>query len=124
MDAKELAKIGDQWLKAREKRLAADKIAKALKDKEQELEAILINNLSKGAASGISGKLVTVYVDVVEVPKLEDRDKFMAYVWKHKAWELIPTTVNKAPWRERVDDGAKIPGLSSVFVPKLYHSKK
>lgn len=123
MDIKELAKTADAWFVMREKRLAADKVAAALKSKEAALADILINNLSKDA-SGVDGKKVHVYVDTEEKPKIEDREKFMKWVMKNGAFELIPASVNAAPYRERLEDGVKIPGLTSVFIPKLHSSKK
>lgn len=123
MDIKELAKTADAWFTMREKRLAADKVAAALKSKESALANILIDNLAKDA-TGVDGKKVHVYVETEEVPKIEDREKFMKWVMKNGAFEMIPASVNKAPYRERIDDGVKIPGLTSVFVPKLHSSKK
>lgn len=120
---KEIAKTADKWYAAREARLAADKVAKALKDKENELAAVLINNLAKDA-TGVDGKTVHVEVAVEEVPQLVDRDKFMAFVWKQRAWELIPASINKTAYRERVEDGQKVPGTNTMFVPKLHFSKK
>lgn len=96
LTTKELAKTADAWFAAREKRLAADKVAADLKKKESELADLLINNLAKDA-TGISGKKVHVYVDTDELPKIVDREKFMKWVMKNGAFEMIPASVNKAP---------------------------
>jgi hypothetical protein len=114
-----LGKTADAYYKAREKRLEADKISAKLKEEETRLANLLIATLAKDT-TGVAGKLVRVYVDTVEQPKIVDRDKFMAWVGKHKAWELVPASVNKAPWRERTEDGEKIPGLDTILVPKLH----
>jgi hypothetical protein len=122
LTVKELGKLADNYYKAREKRLAADKIVKDLKDIESGYANELIENLAKDT-TGVSGKLVHVYVDSDEVPKIEDRDKFMAFVMKNKAWEFVPASVNKAPCKELWEEGKKIPGITSIFVPKLHYSK-
>ena len=117
-----IAATADKWYLAREARLAADKHAAELKKIETALADTLINSLQKDT-TGVAGKIVRVNVDMEEVPKIEDRDQFMSWVAKHKAWEFIPASINKAPMKEAWENGEKIPGTSSIFVPKLHFSK-
>lgn len=103
----------DLYYDARQKRLAADRVAAELKAEEQRIKNHIIDNLSKDT-TGAAGKHHRV--QVVRKRKLrvnpEAWPKFFAYVSKHKAWDMLQRRISADACEERFNNSrAKIPGL-------------
>ena len=75
--APELAAIADEYWQVYHDRLAADKVAKGLKDRESALEATLINEMREQQLTAIGGQRVRV-----ALPTQPD------YVPAVKNWEI------------------------------------
>ena len=120
---KQLADLGDFWVMRRNERLAAEKKAKALQEDENKVAQYLIDNLSKGEASGIRGKVAAVWVETEPVPVVEDRTKFLAYVFKTKEYDLLTSAISRAAIKERWEAKKTVPGIGRFNAPKLHQKK-
>lgn len=96
MDSKELAKLSDQWWKARAARLAADKKAAELKTKEAALKTTILLAMQSEGVGAIGGKLVTLEHKPKKKPTVVDWPKFYAYISKTKSWDLLQRRVGEA----------------------------
>lgn len=94
----------------REDRLAADKVAAALKVREEELKTHIINNLPKDSGGAI-GQRYKVDVDRKKKMRVKDWPIFYAYVAKTKAWDLVQKRLAEQALADRLADGKKVPGL-------------
>lgn len=93
----------------RQKRLDAEKVAAALKEKEDALKEYIIDNLDKDSGGAI-GKAYKVEVVRGEKPVVDDWPAFFAYVGRTKAWDLLQRRVSEKALADRIADGKKIPG--------------
>jgi hypothetical protein len=107
----------------RETRIAAQRQVEAMKGTEKELQAKIMEALEKQDAQKASGKHATASLTESEVPKVEDWNKFYAYVHKNKAFELLHRRIAITAWQERADAKVKIPGVTSMKVQDLSLTK-
>jgi hypothetical protein len=121
---KSLAACADLLYSVREERLAAQKVADALKEKETLLQEHLINNLPKSQAGGIIGKLASVVLDSKVVPKVEDWDALYKYVLKTKSFSFLQRRLSETAIQEIWDNGKEVPGVSQFKVVVLRLRKR
>lgn len=121
LTAKELADLADQWITTQKNRLAADKVAKALKADEDKCCARLIKEFREQSLTGIGGKLVRVGMDPNPdyVPAITDWPKYYEYIKANDAWELLERRPGRLACRERWEQGELIPGCDKFPVYKL-----
>jgi hypothetical protein len=110
---KSMAACADEYLLARDARLAMDKQVALLKEKETAYKEHIINNLPKSEATGVSGKLAQVTVVTKTKLKVADWDKFYAHVKKTGHFDLLNKALNQAAAQERFDAGKPVPGLDT-----------
>lgn len=103
---KSLGACADLLFDMREKRLAADKVAEALKSEENRLKEHIINTLDKQSAGAI-GKHHKVIVVAKPKPQIKDWAKFYAYMARNKAWELLQRRLGEAAVMERTVFGTR-----------------
>lgn len=120
---KSLALCADMLYTLRDERLAVSKQAAAIGEKESILREYLINNLPKSNASGISGKVANVTISTETVPSVSDKKKFLAYVKRTGAFDLITSSMNTKAIRDRWDDGKSVPGIGQFNVVKVSVTK-
>lgn len=122
---KNLAQVADLYKQARDKRLAMEKEAAKQGVIEKLYKEHLIDNLPKSKVGGISGQLARVEVVNKDIPFIEDRKKFFAYVRKTNQQELLTQSLNAAAVKERWEAKKKIPGVGKHVVTTLsLHSIK
>lgn len=105
------AVAGDLLYNTKAERLKVQKIVDALEKQEKDLKEFLINNLPKGSASGITGKVAHVEISTKPIPTVEDWDKFYTYIARTKSWELMQRRVSDSAVKERWDAGKQVPGV-------------
>lgn len=54
----------------------------------------------------------TFSVSKSDVPTVENWDKFNAYILKNGALDLLQRRVSTTAWRDRVEDGQRVPGVT------------
>lgn len=119
---KSLGACADLLYTLREERLAADRAAAALEEREKALVEHIIDKMpaDSGGAVGLHHKAI-VKRDVK--PIVEDWDAFYAFVAKTKAFELLQRRLGEVAIKERWDDGTKVPGVGRMQVKKISLTK-
>lgn len=120
---KNQAEIADAYGQMREERLTADKVAKALKERESTLGEWLIQNLPKSSATGISGKLWNTSIVTSTQPVVNDWDAFNKFVLKHKAFDLYQRRLSPEAVKERWNNKVAIDGVGRIDIPKISLTK-
>lgn len=119
---KSMGTCADLLSDLRQERLAADKVAAALKEREEALKDYIIDNLPKDS-SGAFGKRYKVKVEQAEKPVVKDWNIYYAYISKNKAWDLLQKRVGEAALQARLDDGKKVPGIEMFHYAKVSLTK-
>lgn len=103
-------------LKALAKILAAlevlDAKRKPLAEKEAALREELLRDFSKNDLNGATAAGLRVTLTTAKVPSMEDKDAFLAFASKKANWDLLSGSVNSAAWRERLEAGKTVPGVT------------
>lgn len=125
MTATELAALADHFWSTREKRLAADKAAKDLKDEEARAEATLIKEMREQQLTAIGGKLVRLAIPTVPeyVPAVKDWDAFYKHILQSGDFSLLHKRIGAQACKERWDAGEEVPGVEKFPVYKLSKSE-
>jgi hypothetical protein len=108
---KALGAVADLLYATREKRLAIEKQAEALKAQESALKEHLIQTLPKSEAGGVAGKVARVTVISKPVPQVNDWDKFYAHIKKTGDFELLQRRLGEGAIKERWEAGKVVPGV-------------
>lgn len=85
---------------------------KPLADKEAALREELLRDFSKNDLNGATAAGLRVSLTTAKVPSMEDRDAFLAFASKKANWDLLAGSVNSAAWRERLEAGKVVPGVT------------
>lgn len=120
---KKIGECADLLYTLRAKRLKIQKQADDVKTQETILTEHIINTLPATAQSGVAGKLARVSIQKEDVPKVDDWDKFYAYIAKNKAFELLGRRLKTEAINERLDKEKKIPGIGSITVKSVSINK-
>ncbi len=92
---------------------------KKKKDKYSEGRETLLQGFTKEQISTLKGKLAKATVVTSKVPTITDKDKFLKYVMRNKATDLLKNGVSTAAYRERLNAGKKVPGVETFTVVSL-----
>lgn len=125
LGADALAKMADEYWRALQERLAADKEAAKLKGYESRLQATLLQQMRMQGMTSIGGKLVRLSLNNEPdyVPVVEDWEKFYAHILSSKDFSLLEKRVGKAAVKERWDSDVQVPGVGKLPVYKLSKSQ-
>lgn len=120
---KNLGACADLYYEALEKRLAADKVAAALKATEVYIAEHLIQSLPKGEATGVSGKRCSVRIENKEDYRPKDWDKVWAYIFKQKDPTLLQRRLSVEAIRDIMSTRkTPLPGIEKVQYPVVRYS--
>jgi hypothetical protein len=119
---KSLGACADLLFLKRQERLAADKVAAALKAEETALSDYIIDNLPKGDAGAV-GKTHKVIVSTEDKIIVEDWGLFYAYVHKTKSYDMLQKRLSDAAIQARINDGKKVPGTGTFKAVKVSLTK-
>ena len=119
-------------LEARVKALTAlsdkiDKINQTLKEANgqyEELERALLEAMQGEGLTQVATTKATAFLSKRTFVKMEDYDGFMAFVFKHKAADLLQRRVNQRAYLDRTEAGEKVPGISTVEIPTVNRRRK
>jgi hypothetical protein len=118
------AKAGDLLYQLRERRYALNKEAAALEKQESALKDFLINTLPISDASGITGAIAHIQIELTEQPQIVDKMKFQAYIKKTGRFDLITGSPAAAAIREMWEAKKTIPGIGKYTAKKVSCTKK
>lgn len=121
---KSMAAVADLYYTIREQRLAAEKAIAASKAQESYLRKYMIDNIPKGEATGVAGKICRVSVVQKDAPAMGNMDVFMAHLKKHrKDSDLMSVSFSAAAVKARWDKGVEVPGIKHNYYVDLSISK-
>lgn len=108
---KTLAECADALYRVRQERLVFAKQLETYKAMEGALREHLIDNLPKGKASGIAGKVARASIEVKPIPVVEDWAKTWAYIVRTKSYDLVQRRINEDAVKQRWENKVAIPGI-------------
>lgn len=125
LSGEELAKLADEFWDTYQRRLAADKVAAALKESEVKLSEMLIHQMRYQKMTSVGGQLVRLSINTIPeyVPTIKDYPEFAKYVLETKDLSLLEKRVSKSAVKEHWENGEDIPGIIKFPVWKLSKSK-
>ena len=118
-----IASVADEYGSLREQRLAQEKIAAALKERESFLATYLIDNLPKSDATGTAGKSWSVRIVNKVQATVEDWDKYYAFVFKSKRQDLLQRRINETAIKEMWEKKKVVPGIGKIEIPTVSLTK-
>lgn len=124
MELSALSSLIDAFGAARDERLAADKVAEKLKEKEGLLKEVIIQELRASESSGSSGKAFGVNLKKKDKIVSNDWLAFYAYIKEHDAFDLLHKRITESAVQLRLDDGQTVPGIELFPVYDLTISRK
>lgn len=89
---------------------------KTLEVEERAIKDKLIDALPKSDLEGVSGRRAKVRIVTKQVPTVKNWDQLRRYVVKNQAWELLQKRCSSTAFRERWEDGVKVPGVEPFNV--------
>ncbi len=133
---KTLAAAADKVYELRESRLSLTRQADGFKAEEGFLREHLIENIPKGDATGVVGKVVRVVIKTDVIPVAEDWSKLYEHIVEtylaHKkkktgqhdaAFALLNKAVNGASVKEQWEAGKAVPGVGKFNSKSLSINK-
>ncbi len=120
----ETSQIVDAYIRKREERLLADRVADKLKEEENELKKRLVTIAIDGKAKTLGGSLGAVNYKREEKPVVTDWPALHDYIWERRAFDLLHKALTTAAVLERWEDGIRIPGVGTWPVDNLTISGK
>jgi tagatose-1,6-bisphosphate aldolase non-catalytic subunit AgaZ/GatZ len=123
MELSELSKLCDAYQTLRAVRLSQEKAAEATKKEENKAKEEIITELRETEVPVIGGTTHNFERVVKDEPQADDWDEIYAYIYEHKAWELLHKRLGTAAVKERWDAGEEIPGVGAYPVESLSVTK-
>lgn len=108
---KRVGTVADLYYETKQRRLAIDKVAAALKKQEGILKQFLIDEVPKSNATGVAGKVARAQIIGKTTPRVDDWDAFYKYLLKVKRPELLQKRVSVEAIVELWTDKKVVPGV-------------
>lgn len=96
--------------------LAKVEVSKKIIAKKKEA---LLKKFKKSDLNGARGKLGVASVVERDIPQIGDPQKFYAYIYKKKAFDLLQKRIATTAWVERSEAGERVPGVTVFRDVKL-----
>lgn len=119
---KTLPECVDMYDQLREERLALQKQAAELGEREGKLREHLIDNISK-TSPGVIGSNKKVVVVVQPIPRVADEKAYFKFASRKGNEDLVKHVPDIKAIQERWDNGKTVPGVESFNVVKLSLTK-
>lgn len=110
--------IDTMWL-LREQKRTAELAVKVIEEKITAAEEDIMARLDVQGLDSAKGKDASVSVTSATVANVEDWPAFHAYIAKNKFFHLLQKRVSDPAYRELLDMGKKVPGVSPFNKKKL-----
>lgn len=115
----DLAKMADEYWSARSQRLELEKQIKPIKEREDGLQAAILDAMTKLQVTAIGGTLVQLTTKTTYEPTVEDWPSFYSYIKETGEFDLLYRRVNAAAVKQRWEEGLSITGVQKFPVTKL-----
>jgi len=119
MDLADLKATARKYEYAKAERLAADRVARDLKTKEDELHAAIVHHCSTNGGAGVDMGDVLVEYSAVDQPVGEDWPAIHQYIRDNDAIDLLHKRLTVTAVKLRWDDDVEIPGIGRKLVEKI-----
>jgi hypothetical protein len=113
----------DEFTAIREQRLQADKVAKALKSKENSIKQQITETLATEQVGSVGGTTHSVKLKTKQKINVDDWSAFYEHMLATDSPELLQRRPAEGAIKERLDDGQEVPGISFFEVLDLTVSK-
>lgn len=117
--APSLGALIDQMWSLREKKRELEAGLKDLEGQIADIESSLMEQMGQQGVDKMSGAMATVSISTNTVAQVEDWDSFLAYVYKKKYGHLLQRRVSDPAYRELLEQGVKVPGVSPFSKQRL-----
>lgn len=116
---KNLTQLVDEVKAIDDKLDAAMQPVKVLTHKRSELLTEISNRFAEEGCESHKTKRASATLVKREVVKATDFNKYAAYVFKHKALDLLPRTIPSVAFFDRIGEGERIPGTAIEVVRSI-----
>ena len=115
--------MADEYSIVREKRLAIERTAREVKDRETELYNVIMSTLDESTDTGASGKLYRVQRIEKEQSTVADWPSLWSHIQSTGAFDLLQKRLNDKAARDQIEAGQVLPGVETRLVPTLSFRK-
>ncbi len=119
MDLADLKATARKYDYAKAKRLVADRAARDLKTKEDELYAALVLHCNENGGAGVDMGDILVEYSTTQEPVGEDWAAIHQYIVANDAMDLVHKRLTVMAVKLRWDDDIVIPGIGRKLVEKI-----
>jgi len=102
----------------------ANKSIKDLKSKKQEVEFLIMQDLTDDGSSLSCTEHGTVSINPRLVPSVKNWAEFEAYIYENRALHLLQRRPSSDAYRDEIKIHGDIPGVETFEVTTLNYSKK
>lgn len=123
---KALAAVADLLYTTKAERLSETKRVAEIGEDEKQLKSYLIDNLSKGEASGVAGKIARVTIIKEPIPLISDEAKLWAAIKRSpKKWGALVAkpSIDAAVLKQMHEEGDIPPGVTTFNIIKVSLNK-
>lgn len=114
-----LGALIDQMWALRDKKRELEASVKDLEGQISDIESSLMEQMAEQGVDKMSGALATVSISTNTVAQVEDWDSFLAYIYKKKYGHLLQRRVSDPAYRELLEQGVAVPGVSPFSKQRL-----
>ncbi len=109
----------DAYIRKREERLKADKIATDLRSEENKLKNQLVAIAIAAKAKALGGSIGLVNYERKLRPTVANWDALYKYIWEKRAFDLLHKAITASAVQERWDDKIEVPGVTTFPIDEL-----
>lgn len=117
--ARPAGRATDELYELREKKRDLERQVKAVEEQMEELETELIGSLDEQESTMSRGKTASASITESIIPIIEDIEAFHQYMLENEALHLLQNRPAVGAFRELLDAGETIPGLSPMTKRKI-----
>jgi len=117
--APSLGALIDQMWSLREKKRELEASVKDLDGQLSDLESTLMEQMAEQGVDKMSGAMATVSISTNTVAQVEDWESFLTYIYKKKYGHLLQRRVSDPAYRELLEQGVAVPGVSPFSKQRL-----
>lgn len=114
-----LGALVDQMWSLREQKRELDASIKDLEGQIADKESLIMEQMASQGLDKMSGALASVSITTNTVAQVEDWDAFWAFIHKKKYGHLLQRRVSDPAYRELLEQGVVVPGVSPFSKQRL-----